>query len=259
MTAKTRFRLITLTGLIMFLGMLPFSFTKSTQVDFAKVFGIGELNINYSEIATFGAVSTTTGLTNKQLTEEITELVENYYNAKQAVDINELEKYVSDIDNVAQDKLLTEAEYVEGYENFDCMVLNVFRGSYRVYARYDVKIYNIDTLVPSLSALYVNEDKDGKLQVYLGALTADEQEVIDTLDGLDIVEEISTEVQNELHAVVQGDPQVAQFYQMLRDKTSAESEEEDNTNIENEAVLETPAAQKDKSDKDKKKNKKNNN
>ncbi len=223
--------------------MLPFSMLAPNNINLAHVFGIGELKIDYSKIATFGAVSTTFGKDDKEVQKEINKLVAKYYDAKQKVDMTELEECVSDINNVQQQKLLTEAEYVEGYSDFECLVLNAVQGTYRVYARYNVKIYNIDTLIPSLSALYVTEDEEGNFKVFMGALNSEEQEVMNTLDQLQIVKDMSSQVSSELYDVIKNDEKVGQFYQMLKEKTEADSEEESIENIDNEATFESDSSE----------------
>lgn len=236
---KAKFRTLTISFVMMFIGMLFFSAKTPAPINFARMVGIRTLKIDHSEISTFGAVSTTENLTNEELTTTINELVTNYYAAKKNIDMKEMKKYVSNIKYVQQQKLLTEAEYVEDYRNFNCLVLNADEGSYRVYAYYYVKIYNVDTLIPSLSALYVSEDFNGDLKIYLGSLNSREQDIINTLDNLDIVKELSRSVQEELNTIIANDQQVKKFYKMLRDMTVSGTEEESNENIDSEAVMAT--------------------
>ena len=100
--------------------------------------------------------------------EDINNLITSYYQAKRDVNLEELEPLVSDINQIDQEKLIAQAEYVEDYQNITCYLLeNKDNGAYRVYVRFDMKLKNINTLAPCLSALYVTMGSNGKNVIYL--------------------------------------------------------------------------------------------
>ena len=93
----------------------------------------------------------------------------------------------------------------------------------------DIKIYDIETRVPSLTALYIKLDKEsGQFKIYLGTLSSEEQKTIEELDESPKVKELVDSVQKSLEDVVSSDQQVREFYDMLEsveDDSSDSSEE----------------------------------
>lgn len=174
------------------------------------------------------------GKTDKEVEEEITTLVKNYFDAKQRVDMAELKECVSDVEHVEEKRLVTEAEYIEAYKNIECTIRNAGLSSdgYRVYVYYEAKIYDIETLVPSLTALYVTKDKDEKYTIYLSALKPQEQEAIEKLDESTEVKSLISSVQKKLEDIVSKNAEVRDFYQML-ESTDSDSTEQ-NEDIEQE-------------------------
>ncbi|MCI8339798.1 MAG: hypothetical protein HFH62_14165 [Lachnospiraceae bacterium] len=173
---------------------------------------------------------------------EITTLVKDYFDAKQRVDMEALAECVSDVAYVEEKRLVTEAEYIEEYKNIECTILNdgLQDGTFRVYVYYEAKVYDIDTLVPSLTALYVTADKNGKFTIYLSVIDSDDQKAIDRLDNSDKVKKMITSVQKNLESIVSKNADVRDFYQML-ENTGSDDDTEDNTNIHNEGTSVTPA------------------
>lgn len=171
---------------------------------------------NVSKGASFGAVRTVEGKTETETQTELENLVGRYFAAKQQVDMDAIETCVSDVKQVEEKKLLAESEYVESYENIQCKVLDASKeGAYRVYVYYEVKIYDIDTLLPSLTALYVTMDENDTFQIYLGTLGSEEQQCVDELDESDQVKELITTVQNRLSDVLSSDSEAQDFFEML--------------------------------------------
>lgn len=155
-------------------------------------------------------------MTASQIQRELEILMERYFTAKQQVDLNVINKCVSNISHVDEKKLLAEAQYVESYQNIQCMVMDgASEGSYRVYVRYDVKIINIDTLMPSLNALYVTRTEDGRFEIYLGTFEKGEQKYLEKLDRSRRVQQLVRSVQDDLNAVISADDEVREFYEML--------------------------------------------
>ncbi len=225
--------IIVFTLFIMILGMATFSMLKP-NIHFS--FGNKSSYTDVSNITTFGAISASNGESASKITGKINTLVNKYYDAKQKVNMSAVGECVSDVSMVQEKKLLTEAAYVEKYTDIKCNILQAAEeGAYRVYVYYNVKIYDIDTLVPSLTAIYIKTNEDGDLKIYLGTLSDKEQENIIALDGLDIVKKLTADVQNNLQMVIKKDSDVRKFYQMLQDKTSTDSSKEDNANIDKEA------------------------
>lgn len=214
--------IIIFTLAIMLIGMGTFSLiAPSTNFSFVKG--------DDGKAPSTGALST---MSDKEIEANITTLIKNYFDAKQRVDMTELAECVSDISHIDEKKLVTEAEYIEEYKNIECTILHegLQEGTYRVYVYYESKIYDIDTLAPSLTALYVASDEDGKFSIYLSAIKPEDQEAIDALDNSPEIQKMIDSVQKNLEEIVSKNADVRDFYQML-ESSDSEEEEEDNENI----------------------------
>ncbi len=183
--------------------------------------------------ATFGAISAASGKDTEEVKTEIDSLVNTYFTAKQQVDLNTLSACVTDSNHIEQNKLLAEAEYVEAYKNIQCLVLDGPKPStYRVYTYYEVKIYDIETLIPSLTALYVTQNDAGEMKIYLGTIETEEQEYINKLDETEEVTKLVQDVQKKLEDVVSHDSDVRAFYEMLESAEDTKGNDADyNDNI----------------------------
>ena len=214
--------IIIFTLAIMLIGMGTFSLiAPSTNFSFVK----GE----EGKAPSTGALST---MSDKEIEASITTLIKNYFDAKQRVDMTELAECVSDVSHVDEKSLVTEAEFIEEYKNIECTILHegLREGTYRVYVYYEAKIYDIDTLTPSLTALYVTSDEDGKFSIYLSVIKSEDQEAIEALDNSPEIQKMIDSVQKNLEEIVSKNADVRDFYQML-ESSDSEDDEEHNENI----------------------------
>lgn len=148
--------------------------------------------------------------------ESINTLISSYFQAKRDVDMEMMEPLVSDINQIDQEKLITQAEYVEDYRNIVCYTLeNEDNGAMRVYIRYDMKLKNIETLAPCLSGVYVTVGSDGKYLIYLSALEENEEEFILAADKNSHVVELQSEVATQLQTAIDTDEAFRQLYQKM--------------------------------------------
>lgn len=148
--------------------------------------------------------------------EDVKNLVANYFQAKRDVDMEMMEPLVSDINQINQENLITQAEYVEDYQNFVCYSLeNEDNGALRLYVRYDMKMKNINTLAPCLSGLYVTVGSDGNKLIYLSALDVNEEEFIVSADKNSHVVDLKNEVTTQFQAAINSDEAFRQLYQQM--------------------------------------------
>lgn len=176
------------------------------------------------KIASFGAIHSLNGKSEGNIRQELDSLVQRYYTAKQQVDMDTIAGCVSNVGHIDEKKLMTEAEYVEDYRNISCKILDgATKGAYRVYVYYDVKIFDIDTLIPSLNALYIKQDDQGSFKIYLDTLKSSEQKYLDRLDSSKQVQELVTSVQNQLRTVISQDSEVRGFYEMLENAQKSDT------------------------------------
>lgn len=205
-----------------FIFLFTFGIMLIVLGTFSIIFPDFHFQINRSEehppvkIASFGAIHSLNGKSEGNIRQELDSLVQRYYTAKQQVDMDTIAGCVSNVGHIDEKKLMTEAEYVEDYRNISCKILDgATSGAYRVYVYYDVKIFDIDTLIPSLNALYIKQDDQGSFKIYLDTLKSSEQKYIDRLDSSKQVQELVTSVQNQLRTVISQDSEVRGFYEML--------------------------------------------
>lgn len=156
--------------------------------------------------------------------EEINQLVKNYFESKKTVDIETMSQYVSDPNRINKEKFSKMAEYVEGYQNINCYVIeSEDTDAYRVYAKYDMKLKNIDTLAPCLSAFYITATSDDKYVIYLSALDEAQEEFITSADKNSEIVDLKEKVAGELQAAIDKDVAFKQFYQKMDQEIKAAS------------------------------------
>ena len=188
-----------------------FSFHKQTTRDVAKT-------------VSFGAIHSLGDKSEGDIRQELDALVQRYYTAKQQVDMDTIAGCVSNVGHIDEKKLMTEAEYVEEYRNINCKILDgATKGAYRIYVYYEVKIFDIDTLIPSLNALYIKQDDQGSFKIYLDTLKSGEQKYIDKLDNSKQVQDLVKSVQKQLETVISQDSEVRGFYEMLENAQKSDS------------------------------------
>lgn len=184
--------------------------------------------------------NTVANMSDSEIKAAISTLVETYLDAKQRVDITKLAECVSDPDRIDNKRLVAEAEYIEEYKNVECTIKKgPDNGTYRVYAYYDVKVYDIDTLVPSLTALYIKSDNDNNFKIYLGTIDGDAQEAISKLDNSEEIKQIVDSVQKKLEEIVSSNEEVRDFYEMLESSNESNEAVEENENIDKEGTKAT--------------------
>lgn len=156
-----------------------------------------------------------------EIQKSIEELVVNYMDAMQDVDMNALGKYVTNISNIDEKRLLTYAEYIEDTQNISCTIMaGAKEGTYRVYVYYEYKLFDIETPSPGLKAFYIITEDDGTLRIYGDAMDSETQEYINQLDNSDTVKELSGSVQQKYNEALQKDEDLKNLYDMLENAGS---------------------------------------
>lgn len=147
---------------------------------------------------------------------EIYQLVTNYFEAKKTVNMDALSTLVSDINQIDREKFTAMAAYVEDYQNINCYVIkSEDTDACRVYVKYDMKLKNIETLAPCLSAFYVTTTSDGGYAIYLSALDEDQEDFIASADKNMEIVALKEEVSNSLQEAIEKDAGFKQFYQKM--------------------------------------------
>ena len=96
----------------------------------------------------------------------INDMMNAFYSALASGDmdtVRAVKDYNSDKEIIAYEK---KSEFIEQYDNIKCYTKpGIEENSYFVYVTYDVKIQNIDTKAPGLSAFYVYTSDNGSLMI----------------------------------------------------------------------------------------------
>lgn len=98
---------------------------------------------------------------------EIFMLIKNYYNSKQNANMEELGKYVDNLENINQELLIKESRYIEEYQNIKCYVAgNEDEKSKIILVDVDYKFFGIDTPAPCNVWIYIVKGEDNKFYVH---------------------------------------------------------------------------------------------
>ena len=156
--------------------------------------------------------------------EEIVKLMTDFFQAKKTVNMEAMSELVSDSSQIPRENFTILAEYVEDYENFNCyMIENLDEDAYRVYVKYDMKLKNVDTLTPCLSAFYITSTSDNRYIIYLSALDENQVDFITSADKNMEIVKLKTQVSEEFNNVINQDAGCKQFYQKIQEKIKAAS------------------------------------
>lgn len=151
--------------------------------------------------------------------EDINKLVSDYFAAKKAVNVDAMSNLVSDSNQINKEKLVAMAEYVEDYKDINCYLIHsADLNAYRVYVKYNMKLKNINTLAPCLSAFYITSTSDGKYVIYLSALDEVQEEFITSADKNDSIVKLKEQVAGELKKAVAGDDAFKQLYEKMNNE-----------------------------------------
>lgn len=92
-------------------------------------------------------------------------LIQQYYTALGAKDVDSLKKVVDQLDP-AEESAILNSHYIEGYSNVEVYTkAGLTEGSYVVFACYDHKYVGYETVLPGVSCLYVETGEDGSLHI----------------------------------------------------------------------------------------------
>ncbi len=157
---------------------------------------------------------------------KVNALIQNYYDALGARDVEAIRTVVDELDPTEESRI-TNAKYIEGYENLEVYTKEGLNsGEYVVYAQYDYVCTGIDTPVPALSQLYVREDSEGELKIYSKAEEDEEvQSYMDSLLEEEDVQELIQQVESDYAEAQKSDPQLKEFLDGLGEGNQSETED----------------------------------
>lgn len=143
---------------------------------------------------------------------EINTLIESYYNAIAANDVETLRTLVDTL--TAEDESTIASDPVESYSNITVYTLSGFEeNSYITYVSYKYKLPDIDTSVPGLSQLYIQANENGNLYICTSVPNAETQLLIEESANNKEVQQLVSQIQSEYETAVNSDDALyAYFY-----------------------------------------------
>ena len=144
--------------------------------------------------------------------EQIESLISGYLNAKLADDISAINTYVNDSEFIDE----KQNQYVESYSNIKSIIKECKKkDTYRVYAYYDMKLFDIEQQLPSLASYYVIR-QDGDYKIFLGKIGSSLQKQIQNMDKSEEIVLLKDSVQKRMKDIIANDEQVRLFLEGLK-------------------------------------------
>ena len=147
---------------------------------------------------------------------DVNTLVADYFTAMAAGDTDKLSQICSELDDTEKIRIQKKAEFTENYQNFTCYTKpGPMDKSYIVFAYYEIKFKNIETLAPGLTSLYIGSKDDGSLYVYDGDLDENVNDYIRTIAAQDDVVELLNKVDTKYSEAAASDDALKVFMDAL--------------------------------------------
>lgn len=177
---------------------------------------------------------------------EVNELVNKYYTAMAQGDIDTLLQIQNPLSEEEKEQILQKKEYIEGYENIAVYTkIGPEENSYIVFAYYEIKFININTLVPGENALYVCTNDDGSLYIYNGEFSPEVASYFQTITEGQDVKDLINSIEDKFAQAQEQDPDLKAFIEKLTGATQEEvaQEQESEQQPEQEQASEEQPAQ----------------
>ena len=175
---------------------------------------------NAAEASTFANENTAEenqSMSEEEIKAEIDNLINTYYNRsgnKDGADSETAEQSAENAKTAGNDKI---NEIIEEYRNIKNYVKpGLDSDSYVVFTTYEIKVVNIDTLVPGMSSLSVVRDENGNLAVEDETDNKKLNEHIQKLAKEKDIKEIVKKVNSKLTAAIKKDNSLQVFIDYLK-------------------------------------------
>lgn len=154
---------------------------------------------------------------------QISVMMQEYY---QAVSDGDVETIKSLQDSYDEETLIHQEKssaYIESYENLKCYTkAGPSDNSYVVYASYEVKLKDMETLVPGVSPFLVYGREDGSYYIHVGEVTADVNEYLEEVSSQDDVVDLYNRVQVKFNEAVVNDDELSDYLAKMTKDLEAE-------------------------------------
>ena len=158
---------------------------------------------------------------------EINELMRKYYDASASGDVATIESIKVPVDDKEKTIIAKKAEYVESYPTVTCYTKKgPVEGSFLVFAYYEVKLFDYESVAPGLNAWYVCKKDDGTY--YINDDEQDEKlaDYCKVICVQDDVVDLNNTVNVKFNEVVAADTELASFLELLPELLTASVGEE---------------------------------
>lgn len=159
----------------------------------------------------------------KEAVPEIHDLMETYFKARRACDAEALSDIYGGTAgeeelNIQLARLEEEAKFYQDFENLVCYTTpGTEDGDYVIYARFDIKFRQAETLAPSLIVCYGKTAADGSIYL-VNDVTEEQSEYMEEANGSGQVQTIAKEVNGGLGKALKSDENLLAVYHMLLDE-----------------------------------------
>lgn len=151
---------------------------------------------------------------------EVTALIESFYAAWSQKDTDKMKELTDDFSTTDEAKVRN-ASYIESYENIQVYTKQgLDENSYVVFASYDLKFKDVETLAPGLSELYVMKDSSGQYKIHNDDSDQEVQECIEkTRQEQDVMELIAQE-EDRYQEALEADASLKTYLDQLGTETN---------------------------------------
>lgn len=172
----------------------------------------------------------------KETVPKIHDLMEAYLKARKTCDYETLsqvygEKVSKDELEQQKAKFEEEVKFYQNFENLECLTTpGVADGDYVIYARFDIKFRQADTLAPTMIVCYGKTAPDGSCYLVVKTNT-EESQIMEEANQSAEVQKIAKEVNKSLQMALKSDENLLAVYHTLmngEEETAAESVGESN-------------------------------
>lgn len=214
-------------AILVFLGLVILAVVISTVIGKSTKASEAAVVIAETETSTEEVLTVPDEPLEENAYAQVNALVKEYYQAMADGDVTKVASLMTGLDDKEQIKIAKKSEYVESYPTITCYTkIGPEENSYIVYAYYEVKLVDYETLTPGLNALYVCQKEDGSY--YINGETQSD-EVIDYCEVLssqdDVVDLINT-VQVRYNEIKAENEELSKFLDELPDLLTAAVGEE---------------------------------
>ncbi len=163
---------------------------------------------------------------------QLNDLMKSYFNARKSCDRDALSKvYGGKTGDESLDKLASrmeeEVKFYQSFENLECYTTpGIADGDYVVYARFDIKFRQAETMAPSLIVCYAKTAADGGCFL-VADNSREESEFMEEVNQSDEVQKMAKEVNEGLEKALESDENLLAVYNTLKngeEETEAEVE-----------------------------------